>query len=95
MPTETEEISREDVTGASGTDETFDGEAVPVPARPGHRPAARLRVAAGQRRRAPWSLLGFALELIYQTGAQDAVAEMRGQPPQLGTARHFQGSELS
>lgn len=78
MPDTEAEVTREDVTGLPSSDEPFDGEAVPVLL---DLVTDRLRDYVSQQANndEPVSLLGFGLELIYQTGAQDAIAEMRGR----------------
>ena len=78
MPDTEAEITREDVTAIPPSEEGFDGEAVPVLL---DLVTDRLReyVSTAANEDQPISLLGFAMELIYQTGAQDAVAELRGR----------------
>ena len=74
----TKEVTREDVIALPPSDEPFDSEAVPVLL---EVVSERLRDYVSQQAAAeePVSLLGFAVELIYQTGAQDAVAEISGR----------------
>ena len=78
MSSDTEEVTREDVIALPGSDEGFDGEAVPVLL---DLVTDRLRDYVSQQvnNDEPISLLGFALELVYQTGYQDAEAERRGR----------------
>ena len=77
MATETtEEVTQQDVIPLPGTDEEFNAEAVPVLL---EVVSERLRdyVSGQMRTGEPVSLLGFALELVYQTGYNDAKARRR------------------
>lgn len=64
------EISEEDVIALPGTDEGFDGDAVPILL---ELVTDRLKDYVSQQlgNNEPVSLLGFALELVYQTGYKD------------------------
>ncbi len=77
MSTDTE-VTAEDVTALPGSDEGFDAEAVPVLL---DLVTDRLRAYVSQQagNDEPVSLLGFGLELIYQTGYQDGQTEGRGR----------------
>ena len=76
MPDTEEEITAEDVIALPSSDEGFEGEAVPVLL---DVVTDRLRDYVTQQANndEPVSLLGFALELVYQTGYQDGKARKR------------------
>jgi hypothetical protein len=78
MPDTEAEVTREDVTAMPPSEEGFDGEAVPVLL---DLVTDRLRdyVSSAAENDEPISLLGFGMELIYQTGYQDAETERRGR----------------
>lgn len=78
MPDTEAEVTREDVIALPPSDESFNSEAIPVLL---DLITDRMRdyVSSCAKNDEPISLLGFAMELIYQTGAQDAEAEIRGK----------------
>jgi hypothetical protein len=78
MPEVAEEVTRDDVIALPSTEESFNQESVPVLL---EVVTERLRDYVQQQASGdePVSLLGFAVELIYKTGEQDAIAEMRGR----------------
>jgi hypothetical protein len=77
MPTDTE-ITAEDVIALPPSDEPFDGDAVPVLL---DLITDRLRAYVTQQAESeePVSLLGFAVELIYQTGVTEGASKRRRQ----------------
>jgi hypothetical protein len=72
------QISEEEVTGLPGSDESFDADALPVMM---ELVTERLKEYVSQQMHSdePLSLIGFAMELIYQTGYKDAEREIRGR----------------